>query len=188
MFDNEQDLDRAIKHLLRRQLIQLNTRSLDSVLNATHIRISSAGWYYIKFLVRAFAYLDLVFQDTPIDDLDVNKKLSQLIIDVDEMSETQEFMSERNELRFERVEMFLSYLAKEEQEERKQFSLDLHTGPLGQEFMPGIIAQYEKEREWIKERIRKKAERQTDDTLELDTKIPDLIQVEGMEEEQEKEK
>jgi hypothetical protein len=130
IFDNEQDLNRAINHLLRKQLIQLNTRSLDSTKNATHIRLSSAGWFYFKFLVRAFAYLDLVFQDTPIDDRDAVNKLKQLIIDVDEIAEKQEFMSERMELRFERVEIFLSYLLKQEQKEHEKFSLKQHSGAL----------------------------------------------------------
>jgi hypothetical protein len=184
LYDNEQDLNRAITHLLRKQLIQINTRSLDSLKDATHIRISSAGWYYFKYLVRAFAYLDLVFQDTPIDDQDIIGKLKQLIIDVDEIVEKQEFMLERMELRFERVEMFLSYLLKQEQKEQKKFSLNIHSGPLGQEFMLDIITQYEKERDWIKKRISEKAERQADDSLELDRKVP-VIQIEGMEEEEE---
>lgn len=179
IFDNEQDLNRAINHLLRKQLIQLNTRSLDSTKNATHIRLSSAGWFYFKFLVRAFAYLDLVFQDTPIDDRDAVNKLKQLIIDVDEIAEKQEFMSERMELRFERVEIFLSYLLKQEQKEHEKFSLKQHSGALSQEFMPNIIVQYEKERDWIKSRISEKAEKQTDDTLELDKKVPDLTQMEA---------
>lgn len=185
IFDNEQDLNRSIKHLLRKQLIQINTRSLDSLKDATHIRISSAGWYYFKYLVRAFAYLDLVFQDTPIDDQDIVGKLKQLIIDVDEIAEKQEFMSERMELRFERVKMFTSYLLKQEQKEQNKFSLNIHPGPLGQEFMTDIIAQYEKEWDWIKKRISEKAERQADDSLELDREITDLIQIEGTEEEEE---
>ena len=50
--------------------------------------------------------------------------------------------------------------------------------------MPDIIAQYQKERDWIRKRIIEKAERQTDDTLELDKKVPDLVQIEAMQEEQ----
>jgi hypothetical protein len=45
--------------------------------------------------------------------------------------------------------------------------------------MPNIIVQYEKERDWIKSRISEKAEKQTDDTLELDKKVPDLTQMEA---------
>ena len=54
--------------------------------------------------------------------------------------------------------------------------------------MPDIIAQYEKERDWIKERISEKTEKQADDSLELDNKVPDLIKVKEMEEEAEGEK
>ncbi len=181
ILDNETELNRSIMHLLRKQLIQLNTRSLESMKNATHIRISSAGWYYFKYLVRAFAYLDLVFQDTPINDDKIAAKLGQLIRDVDEISEIQEYMPERMDLRFERVETFLSYLSKEEQEERKKYSLDTQVGPLRQEFIPDILAQYKAEKEWIEKRIAEKSFKQADDTLVLDEKIVDFF--EGIKEE-----
>lgn len=181
-FDNEKDLTKTANRLIQKQLIQVDTRSLNTIEGASYIRISSSGWYYFKYLVRAFAYLDLVFQDTPIDDQDIIGKLKQLIIEVDEIAEKQEFMPERMGLRFDRVEIFLSYLSKQEKKEQKQFSLNIHPGPLGQEFMPDIIAQYETERDWIRKRISEKTEKQADDSLELDNKVPDLIQIEEMEE------
>jgi hypothetical protein len=176
IFDNEQDVYRAMMHLLRKQLIQIDTRSLDSLKDASFIRLSSAGWYYYKYLVRAFAYLDLVFQDTPVDDLQLAEKLRQSIIDVDEIAERQEFMFERVELRFERVEMFLSYLKKKEEKEVTEFSLGSRGEVLGHQFMGDIIAQYGKEKEWVKRRISDKAEAQSDDTLELDAEILDFVQ------------
>jgi hypothetical protein len=178
IFDNELEINRTIYHLLRRQLIQLNTRSLESMKSATHIRISSAGWYYFKYLVRSFAYLDLVFQDTPINDKNIGIKLGHLITEVDEISDIQEYMSERMDFRFERVETFLSYLLKEEQDERKKFSLDKQAGPLGQEFIPEILSQYKNEKEWIQRRIAERAFMRTDDTLVLDQKVPDFIESE----------
>ena len=57
---------------------------------------------------------------------------------------------------FERVEIFLSYLSKEEQGEREKFSLDIHAGPIGQQFIPDIFSQYQNEKEWIQESIRRK--------------------------------
>jgi hypothetical protein len=181
IFDNEHDLTRSIIHLLRKQLIQLDTRSSDSIKDARYVRISSAGWYYYKYLVRAFAYLDLVFQDTPINDLSVVKKLKDLIIEVDDIAETQEFMTERMELRYERVETFLNYLIKEEEREYDIFSLSTISGVFNQKFMPDIQSQYMTERAWIEKRIKNKTEKQPDDTLVLDKKVPDLPEQEGNE-------
>ncbi|MFH0994510.1 MAG: P-loop NTPase fold protein [Pseudomonadota bacterium] len=174
IFDNEHDLTRSIIHILRKQLIQLDTRSTDSIKDARYVRISSAGWYYYKFLLRSFAYLDLVFQDTPLNDPSVAAKLKNLIIEVDDIAETQEFMTERMELRYARVEIFLNYLIKEEQREYEMFSLNTTSGILNQRFMHDIQKQYMTERGWIEKRVKNKAERQPDDTLVLDNKIPAL--------------
>lgn len=174
IFDNEQDLTRTFIHLLRKQLIQLDTRSTDSIKDARYVRISSAGWYYYKYLVRAFAYLDLVLQDTPINDQSVAIKLKNLIIEVDDIAEVQEFMTERMELRYERVETFLNYLIKEEQLEYEMFSLKTTSGIFNQIFMLDIKSQYITERTWIEKRVKDKAEKQPDDTLVLDVKLPAL--------------
>ena len=106
------------------------------------------------------------------------KNLKQLIIEVDSLADTQEFMQERMELRFKRVGLFLAYLSGEERKERQQFSLDSVSGILGWELMPDIIAQYTREREWIEQRLKEKSEKQPDDTLTLDDKIPDLPDIE----------
>jgi hypothetical protein len=174
IFDNEHDLKRSFIHLLGKQLIQLDTRSTDSIKDARYVRISSAGWYYYKYLVRAFAYLDLVFQDTPLNDPSVAKKLKDLIVEVEGIAETQEFMTERMELRYERVETFINYLLKEEQKEHEIFSLAITSGIFNQKFMPDIQSQYMTERTWVEKRVKDKAERQPDDTLMLDNKLPAL--------------
>lgn len=174
IFDNEHDLTRSIIHLLRKQLIQLDTRSTDSLKDARYVRISSAGWYYYKYLVRSFAYLDLVFQDTPLNDPSIASKLKELIIEVDDIAETQEFMTERMELRYERVETFLKYLKKEEEQEYELYSLKNASGIFSYKFMNHIESQYRTERAWIDKRVRDKAERQPDDMLILDMKVPDL--------------
>jgi pyruvate/2-oxoacid:ferredoxin oxidoreductase beta subunit len=56
-------------------LIEANTKSTDSIRRASHVRVTSAGWYYSSFLVKAFSYPDLVFQDTPIDDPAIEQTL-----------------------------------------------------------------------------------------------------------------
>jgi len=184
-FDNEMDLTKTAKRLLQKQLLQVDTRSPNTIEGASYIRISSAGWYYFKYLLRAFAYLDLVFQDTPINEKDTVQKLRQYIVDVDEIPETQGFLDQRVSSRFERVEVFLDYLKREEEKERKRFSLDTVRGVLGLEFMQDIWAQYRRERIWIEERIKKNAERQPDDILSPDDKIPDFPIAESSQETEE---
>jgi hypothetical protein len=166
-FDNEQDVFKTLDRLLRKQLIQVETRSTESIKGASYVRLSSAGWYYYRYLARAFAYLDLVFQDTPFTDNALATELKQLIIDVDDIAEIQETMPERMELRFQRVDMFLNYLRQQEEEEFSRFMLDGATGVLCQKFMPEIVNQYEKERDWIEDRIKRKAERAPDDALRI---------------------
>ena len=174
VFDNEQDLDRTTKRLLRKHLIELDTRSTSSLEGARFMRISSAGWYYFKYLIRAFAYLDLVFQDTPIDDQNVARTLAKYILDVDDIPETQDFMDERLSLRFERVGKFLDYLSKEEEKEREKFALHKHKTIIGEEILPGLLKQFYSERAWIEKRIREKTEQQPDDELLFDSRIVEI--------------
>lgn len=184
IFDNEQDLIKTIHRLLRRQLIQIDTRSTETIDGASYIRITSSGWYYIKYLCRAFAYLDLVFQDTPINDSELAYKLRQWVIDLDSLPDTQNHISERLSIRFDRVDAFLNYLYDEEQIEYKKYSLNKNKGILGELFIPDIKEQYLRERSWIDHRVREKAERQPDDQLTLDEKMPDFPLTENIEEEE----
>ena len=83
-------------------------------------------------------------------------------------------MTERMELRYERVETFINYLLKEEQKEHEKFSLAITSGIFNQKFMPDIQSQYMTERKWVEKRVKDKAERQPDDMLMLDNKLPTL--------------
>jgi hypothetical protein len=185
IFDNETDITKSINRLLRKQLIQVDTRSTESIKGASYIRITSSGWYYIKYLVRAFAYLDLIFQDTPINDQNIAKNLQQSIIDLDRIQDTHEYISDRLAVRFDRVETFLDYLIKEEQAEISNYFINDSKGILGTIFMPDIREQYLIERNWIEERIRNRTEIQPDDKLKLGDKLPDypLTEIEPEEEE-----
>ena len=69
------------------------------------IRISASGAYYWQYLVRSFAYLDLVYLDTPLADRTACDRLVGMA-SVSDLS-----------VRFERVRIFLDYLAREEEQE-----------------------------------------------------------------------
>jgi hypothetical protein len=56
-FDNRQDLVSTLDRLVTRQLVEANTRSTETIHGASHVRSTPAGWYYVNYLVRSFAYL-----------------------------------------------------------------------------------------------------------------------------------
>src|SRR5207247_2908182 len=84
-FDNREDFLSTINRLVKSQLVEPNTRSTESVDGASHVRVTAAGWYYLRYLVRSFAYLDLALQDTPLNDAHVEKQLRQSVFDVDNL-------------------------------------------------------------------------------------------------------
>src|SRR5205823_2391845 len=74
-FDNRDDVLSTLTRLRNRRLIESNTRSSETLEGVSHVRVTSAGWYYCRYPICTFAYLDLVLQDTPLDDPDVEKYL-----------------------------------------------------------------------------------------------------------------
>jgi hypothetical protein len=99
VFDNREDLLRILNRLITRQLVETNTRSTESIEGASHIRITSAGWYYVRYLVPSFAYLDLVLQDTPLDDRAVERHLRESVDLVDHLSAREEEKLQRMNIR-----------------------------------------------------------------------------------------
>ncbi len=159
LFDNREDLLAATERLIAQQLVEVNTRSTETVEGASHIRITSGGWYYLRHLVRSFPYLDLVLQDTPFDDADVEKLLRESVYQVDNLSDKEEMKLERTRARFARVEAFLDYLEGEEAREKDLYQLEEVHGPIGRAIMPLIRRQFEGEREWIDRRLRENREK-----------------------------
>ena len=148
-FDNEEDTLRTIGKLIElgRQLLELDTRRCDSLERASAIRITSAGQYYWHYLVKSFAYLDLVWQDTPLDSAGLADILARGIAET-EMG-----------ARFERVERFLAYLQEQEKLELSERALpqdgDFFYGPL----IPDIRKQYDREKAFIVGRTRRTGRR-----------------------------
>jgi len=165
IFDDTEDFIVTINRLLRAQLVEVNTRSTESITDASHVRVTSAGWYYSGYLVRSFCYLDLVLQDTPFNNSQIAEDLKQSVYLVDNLYDREEDKVERVEARFNRVEVFLDYLKHEEDQERSYFQLDPTAGILGQPISDTIREQYEREREWIRKRIKENRERYADEII-----------------------
>src|SRR5207244_11154283 len=102
IFDNREDVIRALNRMLARQLIEANTRAVDSIAGASHVRITSAGWYYARFLVTSFSYLDLVLHATPFNDAAVERKLRAFVIEVDNLNDREEDRLPSTQFRFAR--------------------------------------------------------------------------------------
>jgi hypothetical protein len=125
------DLVQWVGELLRRNLVESEPPRAANLDAADAVRITAAGAYYWKYLVRAFGYIDLVFVDTPVVDRTLARKLAELADSSDMI------------VRVQRVRAFLEYLARKEAEELA-ISAE-RAGPFQQSLLPDIRARIEAE-------------------------------------------
>jgi hypothetical protein len=166
IFNNREDFVRCINRLISRQLVEANTRSTETVLGASHVRLTSSGWFYLKFLVSSFTYLDLILQDTPFSSKAVALDLMNSVHQVDNLSGRDEDKLSRLTARFLRVEKFLDYLTGEEKSERELYQLDSRSTPIAASWVGPIRESYVKQRESILAKINQNRER-TDDQISI---------------------
>jgi hypothetical protein len=138
-FGRADDLVARGEELLRRGLLESEPPRVGGIERTDALRITAAGLYYWKYLVRSFAYLDLVFVDTPIAEKTTAVTLGNLAEQVDMPS------------RFERVRVFLDYLDAEEA--REVAEVQVREGPYGAALIPGIRHQLEHEFEVIARKL-----------------------------------
>jgi len=154
MFDNIRDLSVTLDRLVNRQVIEVNTRSTITVTGASHVRVTAAGWYYMRYLSKTFAYLDLILQDTPLNNEDLERFLRQSVYDVSNLSDPEREKFERMQVRFNRTQLFLDYLTVEEQEEFDKYDISRLPKPLSEKFMPLIQEKFTIDRQYIEGRLR----------------------------------
>ena len=159
VFDNLEDLIATLDRLTQRHLIEPNTRSTETVRDASHVRITSSGWYYLSCLAETFAYLDLVLQDTPLNDGAVEYQLRQSVYAVNNLIDEGPDKLERVQARCDRVERFLEYLKAEEDRERAEFGLDRLNTPIATPIVPRIQSSFKSERDWILQRLSQNREK-----------------------------
>jgi hypothetical protein len=96
----------SLSRLAYFRLIELDNQSKTNIDEASFVRITPAGIYYVNSeLISDFTYLDTIFVDTPISDIVVFDNLKPLI-DVIELIK-----------RIERTETFINYLVQAEESE-----------------------------------------------------------------------
>ncbi len=142
-FGNEEDCKDTLLRLIsvERQLVELDTRRTDTLDGAASARITAAGAYYLRFLANAFAYCDLVWHDTPFADRGICDSL------IKAMGHTE------MERRFTRVDAFLAYLRREEEQEFDERGLDYELETVWGPFIPRIKRHIEREKSVIRRRL-----------------------------------
>jgi AAA ATPase domain len=165
-FDDVRDIIVTLDRLVNKQLIEVNTRATHTVSGASHIRVTAAGWYYLRYLSETFAYLDLVLQDTPLNDGNLEKAVRQSVYDVNNLADKEQEKYDRMQVRFNRTLWFLDYLAQEEKRDFEIFNLQRAPAPLSDLFMPRIINTFRKDREYIERRIREANVEETPDEID----------------------
>ena len=96
---------------------------------------------------------------------DVAEQLKQSVYLVDNLSDWEEQKIPRVETRFARVGLFLDYLESEESAERDRFQLEPIDSIIARPIVGTIRKQYEKERDWIRRRIKENREKYSDDAI-----------------------
>ena len=115
-FGSTDDFAMCVSRLLAAGLLESEPPRAADIYKTEALKITATGAYYWSFLVRSFAYLDLVLVDTPYFDDALSRDLGHSAEQTKEDMGLQPWIR----MRIDRVQAFLRYLAQSEQEELKQ--------------------------------------------------------------------
>jgi hypothetical protein len=146
IFDNRGDVVWTCNNMLNRSLIETNTKTTEVIDNSSHIRITSAGKYYY-FLIRKFVYLDLVLIDTPIDDDNIRDKLFRISIDIEKIPDHEKYS--KTIQRFDRTELFIEYLRKEENDEESKYHTMRSCDDFNENISTSILEEFHNDKAFI---------------------------------------
>ena len=140
----EEAIDDSLRKLAKFNLIMFENQSPVGLETASYFKITTNGVYYLNVLSHRFSYLDLMWMDTPVADINLETELRHSI-DRTDMS-----------TRFERTDKFLKYLSEMER-------IDFETNPdyrlseLGRHtFMQSISKTYRMQKKYILSRLLEK--------------------------------
>ena len=102
---SQKDLTASLLRLIENALVEDDLRSQKLTKRAQAIRITPTGRYYLAFICKLFAYVDLVLLDTPLFDESTYFKIAPYIDSTDISS------------RLKRCDAFITYLEDQESEE-----------------------------------------------------------------------
>ncbi len=134
IFNNIDSFKQTLNILLSKRLIATENGYIDNCYNSKYIKISSAGYYYLNYLINEFSYLERLCEDTSVSSNEYFKALEEITLKIENMSKSNNQMK----LRVERVNIFLEYLKQEEQKEKEY----VENSPINYSFMYDIISSF----------------------------------------------
>lgn len=143
-FGSGDDFIEATERLMKEGLLESEPPRSSKLDNTEALKISATGSYYWSFLVRSFAYHDLVLVDTPIRDESLARELAQ----ASEFRKEDYSLKDYTLIRIDRVRRFVEYLQTCEQEEMGIAAKQ--GGPYTQTLCDGVLTQLEFEIDKIK--------------------------------------
>lgn len=152
IFNDRTDVVWTCNYLLNKSLIETNTKATDTINNSSHIKITSAGKYY-DFLIKRFVYLDLVLIDTPLDDENIREELFKISVEIDKIPDHEKYSKTLQ--RFERTELFIKYLKKEEDDEEKKYPAMRSCDDFKENISLSILNEFQSDRHFILNSIKR---------------------------------
>jgi hypothetical protein len=146
-FGSAEDLREVVERILVAGLVESEPPRASDYGSTNALRVTATGAYYWQYLVRSFAYVDLVYVDTPIYD----EKLAKYLAHAAETTKDDVGFVDHMELRFERVQKFMECLRDLEKDELQRAAS--HGGPFAVPLYPEIEAQLRKEIQDIRVRV-----------------------------------
>lgn len=150
VFISPEAIEDSLLKLAKYDLIQFENQSQKNLQAASYLSITPTGIYYLTQLIKRFAYLDLIWIDTPISDIGVLNQLKKMI-NVDDYRNI-----DKLQIRFRRVEEFLNYLTEKEEQEFTLHPEYKESKLMEKKFMPDILSNFLNEREYILEKVKNK--------------------------------
>jgi DNA-binding MarR family transcriptional regulator/energy-coupling factor transporter ATP-binding protein EcfA2 len=140
-------IEESIKEMAYFGLVQFENQSKTGYDSAVYVRITNSGRYYLKELICKFAYLDLMWMDTPILDETVVQELLKYVV---ELKGYKTFTDLDD--RFQRTEIFLEYLKEVEGMELANNPEFRESNLASKQFMPEIDKLFQEEKLYIESR------------------------------------
>lgn len=136
--NNIDNFKQIINTLLSKRLIITENGFVNDCYDSKYIAISSTGHYYLTEMIYEFSYLERLCEDTSINSQIYFEKIKEYTFNIEKTSRGRKQM----ELRVERLEVFLDYLKKEEEEEKIYIS----NSSINYLFVEDIIKNFNEER------------------------------------------
>jgi hypothetical protein len=145
-FGFAEDFSQCCERLLASGLLESEPPRVEKLHQTEAIRVTATGAYYWSYLVRSFAYLDLMLVDTPFDSETVAKNFAS----ASENRKEDYHIDEYSRIRITRVTKFLEYLTVRDKQEIGESSKQ--GGPY-QELLSSVIKeQIDREIDFIRGR------------------------------------